>query len=143
MKKIVLRFLLFFIFLFFILFIVGIIQRIKPYRKSFSKVYYFAHEQNAIFGENILIDIPPNVKSYVSNKDFVLVIQNPKYIKDEMYNYNDSYSYENGLNNDYYWIIILNTNTVIGPLLYNDFIDNTKKVGVSEDLIAKLLNKQK
>lgn len=127
-------------FVFLILVIIGFTQKTKPYGAVFSKDFYYAYEQKAIFGNDKLSDIPPTIKKYTSDKDYVLVIQNPKYNKDDMYDCNDSMEYKNGLNSDYYWIIDLKSKMVYGPFLYDEFLIQIVEKHIHDDLLLKLLN---
>lgn len=124
---------------FLILFALGLIQRGEPVYTYFSNDFYYSYEQKAIFGKSELIDIPPDIVKYSADKKYVLAIQKPRYMKDEMYDYDNSFSYINGLNNEYYWIINLDKKIVIGPLLYKDFIDKFKIENINESLLMNLL----
>lgn len=103
-----------------------------------SDDYSYYEEQKAIFGEKDLVDIPPNIVIYSSNKKFVTARQKPKYNYDSMYVYNENYKYVNGLETEYYWLIVLKEKKVFGPLEYNDFYDICNEYSVSEQMIASV-----
>lgn len=119
--------------------IVSVIQNFEPDCEYFSKFYYYADEQKAIFGEDALVDIPPFVISYSADKRNVLAKQRPHYYRDEMYDFNNSCTYKKGLKSDYYWIINLATNSVSGPFLLEEFVNACKVESVSKDLLDDFL----
>ena len=64
--------------------------------------------------------IPPVVQNYSYNKDYIIAKQQPRALK-EPASYGAEYEYKLGRDTIYYWIIIKNDSTTIGPLLYDEF----------------------
>lgn len=64
--------------------------------------------------------IPPVVQNYSYNKDYIIAKQQPRALK-ESASYCAEYEYKLGRDTTYYWIIIKNDSTTIGPLLYDEF----------------------
>lgn len=76
-------------------------------------------------------DIPPYVISYDYDRYHIIVEQRPQYKEYAIYGKVD---YPKGKDNTYYWIIIKQSNEVIGPMLYDDFVIYRKENNISEKL---------
>ena len=103
----------------------------KPYTVKFSKDFYYDYESDSIFGNGDLVDIPPDIIDYACDKKFVIVRQHPKLVYID-YDCNSDYSYKAGLDENYYWLIVLKEKKVFGPMLFEDFnyICEEKNVGL-------------
>lgn len=71
-------------------------------------------------------EIPATVISYDYCKDFIIAKQRLKIQPDPMYK--KEYDFPN--NTDYYWIIVIQTDSIIGPVNYSHFANIRKLLGV-------------
>lgn len=81
--------------------------------------YYF--EQKMIDGK---YQIPPTILEYKYNPDIIIVKQRPTKYRDIMY---IDYNYPLGRDTIYYWIIEKKTNTLTGPVNYDEFLKEISK----------------
>lgn len=102
-----------------------------------SKNFKYAYEQKAIFGEGKLTDVPPYVEFYCDDKNHILIKQKPHFNYDDMYEYNENYSYKNGLKDFYYWIIVKKTDEILGPLTKEEFEQSIKNLSISKKLVGE------
>ena len=86
--------------------------------------FTYYSEQKMISGK---FQIPPIILKYAYNSEIIIVKQYPTKFKDIMY---DDYDYTLGRDTIYYWIIEKKTNTLVGPVSYDEFL---KQVGKYDD----------
>jgi len=113
--------------LIFILFLVNC-GGISDYTKDLPGGYEFVSESNSqqlIHGNNILI--PCTVKSYSTNKNFIIAAQSPA---EECIQPNEI----KVIAPLQFWIIVIQEKKLIGPLTLSDFIYQRKELAIPEDL---------
>ena len=93
--------------------------------------YYEEHKD--ISGK---IDIPPTIISYDYDDDFIVAKQKPKEFNDAIYDKRD-YVYPLGRDTVYYWLIIKESQQVIGALDYDSFQELKKKYNVPDKLLLE------
>lgn len=81
-------------------------------------------------------EVPADILMYVFNCDFIIAKQRPKLPQDPLYKRN--YSYKNGDNELYYWIIIKKTDSVLGPLDFKEFYESASELNLPKSMISKL-----
>lgn len=106
-----------------------------------SSNFKYSYDQKAIFGTENCMDVPPSIEFFCYDRNFVLIKQKPKYFYDDMYKYNENYSYKKGIKESYYWVIVKTTKEVIGPNTQEDFDMIIENLNVSEKLKKKFENK--
>ena len=97
----------------------------------------FCYYENlaAVMSDNIdLADIPPKILSYQYDDYFITAKQKPRRYREFTYNYNDNYKYSNGVDSEYYWLILKKKKEVFGPLEYHQFIKLCDRFLVPETL---------
>jgi hypothetical protein len=96
-------------------------------------VYYADHEMisnsTGSYGE-----IPSNVLEYKHNKKFIIATQKPIENDPNVLLYDTEYVYKQGYNAVYYWIILKEKKTIIGPMTKVEFLEAREKYSVSESL---------
>lgn len=101
--------------------------------------YFFRNEGNTI--KDILCEVPgggqvpATVIDYKYDKSFIIAKQKPKLPQDILYD--KKYNYDNGDNDFYYWLIVKNEHTVLGPYNLLEFKNIKVKYNVPEGLILK------
>ena len=83
--------------------------------------FTYYSEQKMICGK---YQIPPTILEYRYNSEIIIVKQHPTKYKDIMYT---DYNYPLGRDTIYYWIIEKKSNTIIGPINYNEFSKEISK----------------
>lgn len=78
--------------------------------------YTYYSEQKMISGK---FQIPPTILEYRYNSEIIIVKQHPTKYKDIMY---IDYNYPLGRDTIYYWIIEKKSNTITGPINYDEFL---------------------
>lgn len=108
--------------IFFCAFIIWFIHSaFQPYTVKFSKDFYYDYETNSIFGNIKTGDIPPEIVDFSYNKKIVVVKQKPTSKYFGMYNCPEDLNYKNGIDEFYYWIILLKEKKVYGPMLLEEY----------------------
>ncbi len=96
-------------------------------------VYYADHKMisnsTGSYGE-----IPSNVLGYKHDKKFIIATQKPIENDPNELMYDNEYVYKQGYDVIYYWIILKETKTVIGPLTKVEFLEAREKHNISENL---------
>ena len=90
-----------------------------------------------IFSPGDAADIVPKILWYKTDEKYITAKQHPQKHQEYLYNYNENYSYANGLNDDYYWLVLKVERKVFGPLTYDEFILLCKEHAVHENLIVE------
>jgi len=80
-------------------------------------------------------EIPATVKSFDFNEKFIIAKQKPKLPQDPLYD--NDYKYNRGEKEYYYWIIIKESNFVLGPLSLEEFNDQKNKYKIPNNLTLK------
>ncbi|NLZ46131.1 MAG: DUF3997 domain-containing protein [Clostridiales bacterium] len=79
-------------------------------------------------------EIPSNVLEYKHDKKFIIATQKPIENDPNELMYDNEYVYKQGYDVIYYWIILKETKTVIGPLTKVEFLEAREKYNISENL---------
>ena len=109
------------------------------YNKELSGGYFYRNEGEDI--NDILCkkseggEIPANVIAFDYNSNFIIAKQKPKIPQEPLYS--KKYSYDNGVDTVYYWIIVNKERLVLGPLSYESFDALRIKFNVSKELAFK------
>jgi hypothetical protein len=102
-----------------------------------SFVYYADHKMiSSSTGE--CGGIPSSVLEYNHDKSFIIATQKPIENDPNALLYDSEYTYREGYNTVYYWIILKDNKKVIGPMSKSEFIEAREKYNVPENL---MLNK--
>lgn len=123
--------------LFFLLFFSSCSSVIKDLSgiKDLGDGFIYNEECHHITSSNF--DIPPVVKSYYCEKEYIIVCQDPTFYYDGMYNYPQGFTkekYVNGIDCIYYWIINKREKKVYGPYLSGEFNLLIKKLNIEIDI---------
>ncbi|MDD2386983.1 MAG: DUF3997 domain-containing protein [Bacteroidales bacterium] len=96
-------------------------------------VYYSDHEMisnsTGTYGE-----IPSTILEYKHNEKFIIATQKPIENDPNALLYDTEYDYKEGCDAVYYWIILKETKTTIGPMTKVEFIEAREKHNISENL---------
>lgn len=104
--------------------------------KDLGNGYFYRDEGGDI--KDILCDvpnggeIPSTILKFSYNEEFIIASQKPKLPQDPLYD--KEYEYKNGNDFIYYWIIIKNFHTVIGPLDKTEYLRARAIRQIPEDL---------
>lgn len=107
--------------------------------ESLGDEYYYRNEGESV--KDILCqkanggEIPATVMSFDFNDEFIIAKQIPKLPQDPMYD--NDYKYNNGNKEYYYWIIIKESNLVLGPLSLEEFKNQKNKYNIPDNLRLK------
>lgn len=86
--------------------------------KNLGSGFIYNTERKDILGK---IDIPPTIILYKSDKQFIIVKQQPTEFHNSIYDKME-YVYPKGRKSLYFWIIEKNEQNIIGPLDSLDFV---------------------
>ena len=124
---------LFFIFLFLCLFIFLLLLSGYTDCTDLGSGFSYYDDNKHILGK---IDIPPTIISYDYDDDFIVAKQKPQEFNYAIYNKRD-YIYPLGRDTVYYWLIIKESQQVIGALDYDSFQELKKKYKVPDKLLLE------
>ncbi len=79
------------------------------------------------------ISVPPIIKDYKFDADYITVKQ--WYCKDCQYDAEYKNKGYTSVDTTYYWIIIMENDSLLGPLFYDDFIKKANQLEVSKNLL--------
>jgi len=79
-------------------------------------------------------EIPATVVSYDFDDDFIIAKQKPKLPQDPLYE--KDYKYSKGDKEYYYWLIVKDSNLVLGPLNFEEFNSSRIKYKVPNNIIV-------
>lgn len=98
--------------------------------------YFFRNEGGKI--KDILCEdpkggeVPATVIAYGYDENFIIAKQKPKLPQDALYD--NEYNYKKGSNAIYYWIVIKDKHSVLGPLAYDEYQEARNKFKIPDEL---------
>jgi hypothetical protein len=104
--------------------------------EKLSGGYFFRNEGGEI--KDILCkrpnggEIPATVIAYAYDKNFIIAEQKPKIPQDPLYS--KDYEYKNGIDSNYYWVIVHKDKIILGPLDSDEYELARGKYNVPESL---------
>jgi len=110
----------------------------NDYTKNLGNGYFYRFEasdlrdihcENANGGE-----VPADVVSYDFDDNFILAKQKPKLPQDPLYD--KDYKYSKDDKEYYYWLIVKDSNLVLGPLNFEEFNSSRIKYKVPNNIIV-------
>ena len=109
----------------------------SDYTKNLGNGYFYRFEggeMNDIFNKKANGgQIPANVVSYDFDDDFIIAKQKPKLPQDPLYE--KDYKYIKGDKEYYYWLIVKESNLVLGPLNFEEFNSSRIKYKVPNNIM--------
>lgn len=98
---------------------------------------YYCYQDNtpicAILNvENDKMNIPPTVLKYKTDGTYITVMQKPQIPQDAIYRNIDYPNFSP--DTIYYWIIEINSDSIMGPLDYTSFINECKRHNIGDNL---------
>lgn len=90
---------------------------------------YYSNRKDIIHKNN---NIPPTVLDYKYNQDFIIALQKPEAYDKIIYGNLGKYEY--GRDTIYYWLIICQKDSVIGPMSFNQYIQTREIYKVPSNL---------
>ena len=110
----------------------------SDYTKNLGNRYFYRDEGGEI--KDIFCEypnggaIPPTVVSFVYNRKFIIVKQKPLYPPEYLYK---QYTYPNGYDTFYYWLIIKKEHLLFGPLSKSELDSLKIKYNIPKKFILK------
>lgn len=105
--------------------------------KDLGNGFRYHEDYRCIFSPDNIPDIVPKILWYKTDKKYITAKQRPRKEREYLYHYNENYSYSEGLDADYYWLVLKVERKVFGPLTYDKFILLCNKYEVDEKLIGE------
>lgn len=77
--------------------------------------------------------IPADVVAYDFDDNFIIAKQKPKLPQDPLYD--EDYKYSKGVEEYYYWLIVKESNLILGPLSFEEFNNSRIKYKIPDNIM--------